>query len=69
MVPGVLKRGMWQFSNAEVGPVTLDNGVTMDIAAQQKLIDAKNELMKGRAKAMEHRVEKKAAPVAPPKKK
>jgi hypothetical protein len=66
IVPGVLKRGMWQFSNAEVGPVTLDNGVTMDIAAQQKLIDAKNELMKGRAKAMEHREEKKkAAPVAP----
>lgn len=61
---------MWQFSNAGIGVVTLDNGVSMHIEEQQKLIDAKNELIKGRNKAMEYReTAKKETPAAAPKKK
>lgn len=54
-VPGVLKRGVWQFSPMQVGEVVLDNGVKMDIAERQTLIDAKNELIKGRKKGLEYK--------------
>lgn len=53
-LPGVLKRGMWQFSPMDVGTVKLENGVEINIAERQKLIDAKNELIKGRKTGMEY---------------
>jgi len=54
-VPGVLKRGVWQFSPMDIGNVKLENGVEINIAERQKLIDAKNELIKGRRKGMEYK--------------
>jgi len=54
-VSGVLKRGIWQFSPAAALPVRLDNGVEIDIVERQKLIEAKNELIKGRKRGMEYK--------------
>jgi len=41
-----------------VGIVSLENGVELNIAERQKLIDEKTRLIKGRAKSMEYLVEK-----------
>lgn len=50
----MLKRGVWQFSPLDVGNVRLENGVEMNIAERQKLIDEKTRFIKGRAKGMEY---------------
>ena len=46
---------MWQYIPTP-GIVHLDNGVQMDLQERQKLIDEKNELMKGRKKGMEIKI-------------
>ena len=50
----MLKRGVWQYSPVDVGTVSLENGVELNIAERQKLIDEKTRLIKGRAKSMEY---------------
>lgn len=53
-IPGVLKRGLWQYSPAEEA-VRLDNGNEYNLTEMQALIQAKGELMKGRKAAMEYK--------------
>ena len=57
-VPGVLKRGMWQYTvdeNMKERNVTLDNNNKYDVVdLNQKLIE-KNNLIKGRKQAMEYK--------------
>lgn len=39
----------------DVGDVRLDNGLEINIAERQSLIDAKNDLIKGRKRGMEYK--------------
>jgi hypothetical protein len=52
----VLKRGMWNYQLNDAAftetEVTLDNGVTMNLAETQRLIDEKKAFLSQRAKQM-----------------
>ena len=56
-IPGVLKRGMWQFDctdkNYTPAIAQLDNGNQTNLVELQKLIIEKNNLLKARKNAME----------------
>ena len=46
-VPGVLARGMWQYTPAS-DPVKLDNGLEINLGEKARLIEEKNQLFKSR---------------------
>lgn len=68
-MPGVLRRGMWQYTPSPE-PVVLDNGLEVNIGEKARLIEEKNQLFKARKQAMEYKeVAKKEEPKQAAKKK
>ena len=51
----MLQRGMWQFQVGGPQHVKLDNGNSYDIPELHKLVQDKNDLLKGRKAAMEYK--------------
>ncbi len=55
-IDGILKRGVWNYHNQDEAftepSITLDNGLTMDLARTQKLIDEKKEFLTKRSKSI-----------------